>query len=373
MTLLFAPFQFHSYIFSGSQVTTNHTSEWKSQMRTGRKIFHTNENTFYSFFLRKMLGTRYGPVGTRFPKTPSKNLLFTILTCKRKPLKLKYARVAVTVYFAVVVLRVAGFWLRSLSSGERSQDRVTRAALPAHPLRYFPAGREENDHSRQQLHRERLRHCDATSAPREALVAPGWSQPEAKATENRFRRSRRVFLGCSRLTRLRVILFSNGWAAGAIGSWFAVLGLRKDSSYILLWSFWTVSAFWTNAKVSNHTAPGLDVIRCCIVICIQREIRGFDRVLYNYEETLSSDLHLAVESYKQRTLSVLERSDSEVFRLSLIARSERCVCSFFKENVRYPVWTCRDPISDSRNPMTIFSDSENPNRVPKTPLKKPGL
>ena len=45
---------------------------------------------------------------------------------------------------------------------------------------------------------------------------------------------------------------------------------------------------------------------------------------------------------------------------------------FFKENVRYPVWTCRDPIfSDSRNPMMIFADSRDPNRVPKTPEKKP--
>jgi len=31
---------------------------------------------------------------------------------------------------------------------------------------------------------------------------------------------------------------------------------------------------------------------------------------------------------------------------------------FFKENVRFSVWTCRDPISDSRDP--IFSDSRDP-------------
>jgi len=51
---------------------------------------------------------------------------------------------------------------------------------------------------------------------------------------------------------------------------------------------------------------------------------------------------------------------------------------FFKDNVRYPVWTCEDPIfSDPRYPMVIFSDlrdpilnSRDPNRVPKTPLKK---
>jgi len=41
---------------------------------------------------------------------------------------------------------------------------------------------------------------------------------------------------------------------------------------------------------------------------------------------------------------------------------------FFKENVKYPVWICRDPIfSDFRNPMIIFSDFREPNRVPKTP------
>jgi len=47
----------------------------------------------------------------------------------------------------------------------------------------------------------------------------------------------------------------------------------------------------------------------------------------------------------------------------------------FKENVRYPVWTCRDPIfSNSRDVMIIFSDSgdpifnsRDPNRVPETP------
>jgi len=42
---------------------------------------------------------------------------------------------------------------------------------------------------------------------------------------------------------------------------------------------------------------------------------------------------------------------------------------FFKENVRYPIWTCRDPISlilgtrfslISRDPMMIFSDSRDP-------------
>ena len=52
---------------------------------------------------------------------------------------------------------------------------------------------------------------------------------------------------------------------------------------------------------------------------------------------------------------------------------------FFKENVRYPVWTCRDPIfSDSRYPMIIFADyrdpifkSRDPNRVHKIPLKNP--
>jgi len=41
---------------------------------------------------------------------------------------------------------------------------------------------------------------------------------------------------------------------------------------------------------------------------------------------------------------------------------------FFKENVRCPIRTCRDRIfSDSRDSMIIFSDSRDPNRVPKTP------
>jgi len=34
--------------------------------------------------------------------------------------------------------------------------------------------------------------------------------------------------------------------------------------------------------------------------------------------------------------------------------------AFFKENGRYPVWTCMDPIFfDSRDPMIIFSDSRD--------------
>jgi len=40
---------------------------------------------------------------------------------------------------------------------------------------------------------------------------------------------------------------------------------------------------------------------------------------------------------------------------------------FFKENVRYPVWTCRDLMiisCDSRDPVFNFRD---PVRVPKTP------
>ena len=38
---------------------------------------------------------------------------------------------------------------------------------------------------------------------------------------------------------------------------------------------------------------------------------------------------------------------------------------FFKKNVRNPVWISRDPIfSDFRDPMIIFSDSRDPNRVP---------
>jgi len=54
---------------------------------------------------------------------------------------------------------------------------------------------------------------------------------------------------------------------------------------------------------------------------------------------------------------------------------------FFKENVRYPVCTCRDPIlSDSKDPITIFVDSRDPifssrdpTRVPKTSLKNPDV
>jgi len=45
------------------------------------------------------------------------------------------------------------------------------------------------------------------------------------------------------------------------------------------------------------------------------------------------------------------------------------MASFFKETVRYLVWTCRDPMTmftDSRDPMF---NSRDPNRVPKTPLK----
>jgi len=35
----------------------------------------------------------------------------------------------------------------------------------------------------------------------------------------------------------------------------------------------------------------------------------------------------------------------------------------FKGNVRYQVWTCRNPIfSDPRDPMIIFSDSRDPIR-----------
>jgi len=40
------------------------------------------------------------------------------------------------------------------------------------------------------------------------------------------------------------------------------------------------------------------------------------------------------------------------------------IAVLFKEHVRYPLWTCRDPIfSDSRDTMIDFSDSRDPNRV----------
>ena len=53
----------------------------------------------------------------------------------------------------------------------------------------------------------------------------------------------------------------------------------------------------------------------------------------------------------------------------------------FKANVRNLVWTCREPIfSDSRDPMMIFSvsrdsifNSRDPNRVPETLEKNPGV
>ena len=43
-----------------------------------------------------------------------------------------------------------------------------------------------------------------------------------------------------------------------------------------------------------------------------------------------------------------------------ILRFHNVFPGFFKENVKYPVWTSRDP---------IFSDFRDPHRVPKTPLK----
>ena len=50
----------------------------------------------------------------------------------------------------------------------------------------------------------------------------------------------------------------------------------------------------------------------------------------------------------------------------IINPAEQISSGVFEENVRNPVWICRDP-------MIIFSDSRDPNRVPKTPLKNPGL
>jgi len=62
----------------------------------------------------------------------------------------------------------------------------------------------------------------------------------------------------------------------------------------------------------------------------------------------------------------------------MCVRKDSVTC-FFKENIRYPVWTRWDPIfSDSGNPIIIFSNSKDPifnstdlNRVPETPEKKP--
>jgi len=59
----------------------------------------------------------------------------------------------------------------------------------------------------------------------------------------------------------------------------------------------------------------------------------------------------------------------------MFAQLQQCTQVFFKENVRYPVWTGRGPVfSDSRDPMRFFFDSRgpifnsrDPNRVPETP------
>ena len=86
-------------------------------------------------------------------------------------------------------------------------------------------------------------------------------------------------------------------------------------------------------------------------------------------------------------LHCLDFSIANLFMILVVTISHGSSCFtsfFFKENVRYPVWTCnmgpdfsdsRDPIfSDSRDPMIIYSDSRDPifnsrdpNRVPKTP------
>jgi len=53
---------------------------------------------------------------------------------------------------------------------------------------------------------------------------------------------------------------------------------------------------------------------------------------------------------------------------SVLSSSSLVYAGLFKENVRYPVWICRVPIFfDFRDPMIIFSDSRDPNRVPKSP------
>jgi len=47
---------------------------------------------------------------------------------------------------------------------------------------------------------------------------------------------------------------------------------------------------------------------------------------------------------------------------NLLSFRNTCMVQFFfKENVRYLVWTCRDPIfCDSRDPMITLSDSRDP-------------
>ena len=80
---------------------------------------------------------------------------------------------------------------------------------------------------------------------------------------------------------------------------------------------------------------------------------------------------------KENTQRAREEAVEEILRVEEEARmrieenEKEIYCRFFfKENVRNPIWICRDPMiifSDSRDPMIIFSDSRDPNRLPKTP------
>jgi len=81
------------------------------------------------------------------------------------------------------------------------------------------------------------------------------------------------------------------------------------------------------------------------------------------------NLILAHLQHSKFNYGYIPHSPCDAWNTSLVACAHGCAiaCSlnkhllsagFFKENVRYPVWTCRDPISYSRDP--IFSDSRDP-------------
>jgi len=90
------------------------------------------------------------------------------------------------------------------------------------------------------------------------------------------------------------------------------------------------------------------------VLHIQEELKNY--FLFKHE------IYKVITDFPIRENVLFRNFSKQASRFFVFFKTE-----IFKtgKHVRYPVCTCRD--SYSMDPMIIFSDSRDPNRVPKTP------
>jgi len=169
-------------------------------------------------------------------------------------------------------------------------------------------------------------------------------------------------------------------------------------NYKHLWVFWTLTAVFTATTpvhiwmnwIENHSGDRVVELLlqdqlACIYGTVKKHGAKMLNVTFLIEKENKQKYLLFKRAHLHNRAPCLERQLHQiVYPWSchwVVTRTPRAIgnnldsklySSFFKENVRYLVWTwfldSRDTIfSDSRDTIIIFADSRDLNRVPNTP------